>query len=243
MTIRVKTLVCCLWLSFLLAGRLFSQVQDRGPLSWMVLNGRYSLHKNMRLFAETQVRSAAIFKHYNYFELKGGGSYHIGPNFNALVGFGRYAGWQETGNFQLPLLQDEWRLWEEVALGQYVGRFRFEHRYRIEQRWLAVGFRNRFRYRLGLVLPLNRRRIADNTLYINALDEIFLGSEAPFFQRNRFVLGGGYRFTFLNVQANYLRQFDYSLSSSRARNYLQIVLLFDLGKPAEGSRDNPMPED
>ena len=57
------------------------------------------------------------------------------------------------------------------------------------------------------------------------------------------VLGGGYRFDFLNLQANYLRQFDYTPSSSRTRHYLQLALLFEFGRPSEGSRNNPMPED
>jgi Protein of unknown function (DUF2490) len=215
----------------------------QGPLNWVVLNARYRLGKDMRLFAEGQVRSAGTFSRFNYHELKGGGSFHIGPNFNGLVGFGNYQTYPETGTYLAPRTQNEWRLWEEVALGQFVGRLRFEHRYRIEQRWLTQGFRTRFRYRLGLVLPLNRKRIEDHTLYVNAYHELFMGPTAPYFERNRVVLGGGYRFDFLNLQLNYLRQFDYSLSGARTRHYMQVALLFEFGRPGEGARSNPMPED
>lgn len=230
-----------LWLCCWLAGAAVLRAQ--APLNWIVVNARYSVHERVRLFAETQVRSAGTFDRFNYHEIKGGSSYHIGPNFNLLGGIGRYQTWQETGNFQGPNLSLEFRMWEEAALGQFVGRFRIEHRYRVEQRWLTSGFRNRFRYRLGVVLPLNRKRIEAHTLYINAYDELFLGPTAPFFERNRFVLGGGYRFPIMNVQANYLRQFDYALSSRRTRHYFQVALLFEFGRPSEGSRSIPIPED
>jgi hypothetical protein len=227
-------LVCC-------GGRIDLIAQE--PLNWLTLNARLNLSPNVRVFGETQLRSAAFLQNFNYTELKGGGSYHIGPNFNLLLGGGRYNTWQETGNFVSPRSQAEWRMWVEATMGQFVGKFRFEHRYRIEQRWLIQGTRNRFRYRIGMIFPLNRRRIESQTLFLNAFNEIFLGPTAPFFERNRFVFGGGYRFTRLSIQANYLRQFDYSLAGSRTRNYFQLNFLIDLPGKSGGNKSLPLPED
>src|SRR5690606_3151688 len=69
------------------------------------------------------------------------------------------------------------------------GRVYFNHRYRLEQRWLenmqsngngeavreGFTYLNRARYRLMVSIPLNNNTIEPNTLFASVYDEIFLG--------------------------------------------------------------------
>jgi len=75
---------------------------------------------------------------------------------------------------------------------QYEKRLKFEYRYRAQQQWTSNGFRNRFRYRLNTILPLKKKKVEPKTFYLNASNEIFYTDRAPYFERNRLFLGGGY---------------------------------------------------
>ncbi|WP_420151487.1 DUF2490 domain-containing protein [Spirosoma sp.] len=148
-------------------------------------------------FAEIQARSNAMFKQYFYYELKGGISYDIDRNFTLMVAGGQYATYDYKDLSAGPL-NSEKRLWEQLIVNQYLSRLKFEHRYRIEQRWFtfrdgAESFRNRIRYRLNTFIPINNRTITDKTFFLSIYDEIFLNPIGPVFERNRFYAGIGYQ--------------------------------------------------
>ena len=177
-------------------------------------------------FAEVQVRTDAVFRHYFYNELKAGGTFDIDPNFTVAVAGGRYttSDYQDLGAGPLNV---EKRLWEQLTLTQYSHRLKLEHRYRVEQRWLAfrdgtTGFRQRFRYRLNGFLPLNKPAIAAGTVFLATYDEVFLNPRGPVFERNRLYLGVGYQFTaHFIAQAGYVNQANYNYQTSQGQFVLQ----------------------
>ncbi len=114
-------------------------------------------------------------------------------------------------------------------MNQYLRRMKFEHRYRVEQRWFKNDYRNRFRYRLNAVLPLNQFKVGPKTLYLASFNEIFLTNKAPYFERNRFFFGTGYQFTkFFTVQPGYVYQFDYRAERGLGKHFFQLTLTFDI---------------
>ena len=129
------------------------------------------------------------------------------------------------GNFKTPMINDETRVWEQVTMNQNISRVKFEHRFRAEQRFTYSGYRNRFRYRLGIIVPINKKTVEDNALFTYVYDELFFTDNAPYFERNRLSAGAGYKFnkTF-TLQAGFLNQFDYKINSELSQNYLQISL-------------------
>lgn len=166
-------------------------------------------------FAEVQARSNGLFRQFFYNELKGGISYDLDKNFTLTLAGGRYA----TYDFRdLPAgpLNTEGRLWQQLVINQFLARLRFEHRYRVEQRWFTFRdgthpFRNRIRYRLNAFLPLNGKSIAPGTFFLSVFDEIFLNPKGPVFERNRLYAGVGYQASaHWVVQVGWVNQTNYN---------------------------------
>ena len=208
----------------LLSNFAFSQNKDLG--SWHVVNAQLSLSNKWEAFAELQTRSNKFFDDFFYYEIKGGASYSINSNFSVLVGVGRYATYAGDGNFVKPFDNEEFRVWQQLTMNQYLDRLKIEHRYRAEQKWVTDGYRNRFRYRLNMMLPLNASKLLPGTFYLNAYDEIFLNNKATHFERNRFFAGAGYILTpVTTVQAGYVNQYNYALDKRGGKNFLQFSLI------------------
>ncbi|GAB3850965.1 hypothetical protein GCM10028822_17030 [Hymenobacter terrigena] len=179
-------------------------------------------------YAEAQARLNGVFSQYFYHELKAGVSYDIDPNFSVLVGGGRYvtADYQDLGAGPLNV---EKRLWQQLTLTQVTKRLKLEHRYRIEQRWLAFrndssAFRQRLRYRLNAFYPLNKPTITAGTWFLSAYDEIFLNPKGPVFERNRVYGGFGYQPTArLILQLGFVNQANYNLPTYRAGQFIPQI--------------------
>lgn len=197
--------------------------------TWNIVNVKTNLSNRWSLFGEAQIRSLKFYNHFHYYEYKAGASYNLSKNFSVLGGFGWYDTYSEGGTFKQPMVNDEFRTWIQVSMKQYLDRIKFEHRYRAEQRWTINGYRNRFRYRIQSVIPLNKQKLEKGALYAIAWNEIFFTNNAPYFERNRFLLGCGYEVADgLAIQTGFLNQFDYRLNDETGRNFFQIALLYEL---------------
>ncbi len=118
----------------------------------------------------------------------------------------------------------EHRVWQQFILTNKLSRLKFEHRYRVEQRWVNQQYRNRLRYRLMLFLPLNKPVIEKGSLFLAAYDEIFINTKQTFFDRNRLYGAVGYQLhKTTGVQLGILRQ----RVNDFGKFYLQIALVFN----------------
>jgi hypothetical protein len=204
-----------------------SQKNDFG--SWNVINTELTLSPRWGIYNELQLRSQSFYDNHFYYEVKGGVSYSLSKNFTFLLGIGKYITYSDEGSFKKPVTANEFRLWQQLTMNTYLERIKFEHRYRVEQRWFKTGYRNRFRYRLNMVLPLNNTKVEPKTFYVSAFDEIFLTNTAPYFERNRFFTGLGYQFSkTLSVQPGYVYQFDYRNNVGAGKHFFQLTLSIDL---------------
>jgi len=211
----------------------FSFAQNDKLGTWNIVNFKYNADQKWSVWAESQTRSQLFFNHFFYYEIKGGIGYSINKNFSFLFGTGRYATYSNDGNFKKPFANEEFRLWQQITMNQYLDRLKFEHRYRIEQRWLTNGgYRNRFRYRLNVVLPLKNKRLDPKTFYLTAFEEVFLTNKAPYFERNRIFGGFGYKFNNAFVlQPGYIYQFDYRADNTKSgKGFFQVALFIELEK-------------
>ncbi|RAJ92188.1 uncharacterized protein DUF2490 [Larkinella arboricola] len=204
-------------------------------------------------FVEGQLRANSLFDEFNYYEVKGGVSYDLGPAFSAMVATGRY----HTYNFRD--LNDgpqtlETRLWEQITMSQNVDRLKFEHRYRIEQRWFGEStpenitiqgrFRNRVRYRLNMMIPLNNESIKPKTVFVSIYDELFLNYKAPNLERNRVYAGLGYQLD-LNwiVQAGWVNQYDQAPVRTGSKNNVVLSVMYRFHRKNGGRDRLPSPMD
>ena len=233
---RNRKLLYVFILFFFASINLFTQ-----PLnSWNIVNVRLKFDKNWSGFIEGQLRSQRFYNDFNYYEVKGGINYNINDYFTATAGIGNYDTYTSGGNFVAPITQDELRTWLQFVIKAKLDRLRFEHRYRAEQRFIQTGYKNRFRYRFNMLVPLNAKTIKPGTVYAITSNEIFLTNKAPYFERNRLYAGVGYEINEqYAVQVGWLNQFDYKIESANTRNFLQILFSIDLDLRKTGLEREP----
>ncbi|MFN4315075.1 MAG: DUF2490 domain-containing protein [Chitinophagaceae bacterium] len=198
--------------------------------SWNVINTRITIAPRWEAFNELQLRSQSFYRNHFYHEVKGGISYFLNKNFSFLLGVGRYTTYSDPGSFSKPVTAQETRFWQQMTMNHYLSRLKFEHRYRIEQRWFNTGYRNRFRYRLNVAMPLNNStKIGPKVPYAIAFEELFLTNKEPYFERSRFFVGFGYQFNnFLGLQPGYVYQYDYRNGEGRGKHFFQLTLNIDI---------------
>ncbi|MBK7883620.1 MAG: DUF2490 domain-containing protein [Chitinophagaceae bacterium] len=175
------------------------------------------------------MRSLKFYNHFHYYEYKAGINYKAHSNITLTAAAGDYDTYKEGGNFIIPKNNDEFRLWSQVALSQPVWNLKIEQRYRAEFRFTSNGYRNRFRYRLGLSYPFGDDKKGYKPYQLTANNEIFFTTKEPYFERNRLSLSFNYKTSAAtSLQIGYLHQFDYKINDETGRDFLQLGLSFDL---------------
>jgi len=211
----------------LLGNSCFSQSFELG--SWNVLNIKYTHDEKWSVFGEAQLRSLKFYDDFHYYEYKFGVNLEIHKNVKLTLGAGSYQTYKEGGDFVLPKNNDEFRIWPQVIISQSVGKLKFEQRYRTELRFTSNGYRNRFRYRLGLSYPFGKARNEYKPFQISATNEIFFTNTEPYFERNRFLLTLNYKPSkATTIQVGYLHQFDYKINDETGKDFFQIGYFIEL---------------
>jgi Protein of unknown function (DUF2490) len=208
---------------------LFSFGQSSSLGSWNIVNVRYSINEKWSAFAEGQVRSLKFYDDFHYHEVKGGMNYKVYKNVVLTFAGGNYQTYKEGGNFVTPKNNNEMRLWPQLVLTQSIEKLRIEQRYRAEMRFTSSGYRNRFRYRIGVSYPLGKERDGYYPFQVGASNELFFTDKEPYFERNRLLFSFNYKpSTILSLQVGYLHQFDYKINDETGRDFLQVGIYFDL---------------
>jgi Protein of unknown function (DUF2490) len=203
---------------------LFSQLG-----SWNILTLRTDLSDRWSLSAEGQIRSLKFYDDFHYFEYKAGAYFNISETFSAGVLVGHYRTYSEGGTFFEPVQSNELRTCAQITMKQMVHRLKFEHRYRLEQRFTSNGYRNRFRYRVGLTIPLRNETKLKNSWSAVIWNELFLTNTAPYFERDRFFAGISLKVNkHILIQTGYVRQFDYNLTDEIGRDFFQIGFQYEI---------------
>ena len=215
--------------------------QTSGLGTWNVLTTKFTFNKKWSALAEVQARSQKFFDNFSYYEYKAGIGYNFPKSFSVLLAMGRYATFQPDGNFKTPNVT-EFRTWQQFVLTNNIGRVKIEHRYRIEQRFLSTGeYRNRFRYRLNAIVPLNNKEVKSKTFYTSVFNEVMVNNEGPYFEQNRIFLGLGYQFNNrVSVLAGYINRFDQSSAHiPQWKNFWQTNLIFSFDEFKSGRERHP----
>ena len=198
--------------------------------SWNIINLKYALSEKWSFFGEAQLRSLKFYDHFHYYEVKGGANYELKSGIRLTLGAGTYQTYSEGGDFVLPKNNDEFRIWPQVLLTQKIGKFKIEQRYRLENRFTSSGYRNRFRYRIGLTVPIYKTA-KDFSVSLNLSNELFFTDKEPYFERNRILGGFNIHLTKSSgIQMAYLHQFDYKINDEIGRDFFVIGYYFEFSK-------------
>ena len=202
--------------------------------SWNILNIKYNQNEKWSFFGEAQLRSLKFYNNFHYYEYKGGINLKIHKNVKLTLGAGSYQTYNEGGNFVLPKNNNEFRLWPQAVLFQSLGNFKIEQRYRSELRFTSNGYRNRFRYRLGVSYPFGKEQDNYKPFQISASNELFFTNTEPYFERNRMLVTLNYKPSkATTLQIGYLHQFDYKINDETGRDFIQLGYFIEIFKKSE----------
>lgn len=208
MRFLMRALILIMFVSLNLAAFAQQTGEDKAG-NWLMYFGTTKLSDRFSLHSELQVRLYEPFSNFNQLLPRIGLNYHFSPDAMGTAGYA----YIQTESFEKGALEttaSEHRLWEQFVLRNRVNRVLFEHRYRLEQRWITANdvsrYADRARYRLMVTIPLSNRELVPRTFFAALYDEIFLNiSDSPFDQ-NRLYLALGYKASqSISVQTGYLR--------------------------------------
>jgi hypothetical protein len=219
-----------------------TSVQTHG---WLNLFSTLRFSKEWSVHTEAQIRRSDFIASWQQLLLRAGINYHVSDNVTLTAGY-CYVGTYPYGGQPIRSFRPEHRPWEQVNVRHFEGPFEFQHRFRLEQRFLGnfeatpnqpeggSDYQNRVRYRCLITLPLEGERVKAGTWFVNAYDELFInfGETVGYnvFDQNRLGANIGYQFLPLaNVQLGFMNQTiqkanGYQLESN---NTLMVFLFYN----------------
>ena len=175
--------------------------------NWLMYFGTNKVSDKYSIHTEIQFRNHTITpNNTEQLLLRTGLNYHFSERATVTAGYAYIPSYIYDSEQKAPETEEH-RIWQQFILTNKIGRVKFEHRYRIEQRWVSQDYKNRFRYRLMLFIPLNKPKIVEKTLFLGLYDEVFVNSKETFFDRNRLYGALGYQFNKnVGMQAGMMHQ-------------------------------------
>lgn len=201
---------------------LFLAAQDSDLGVWYLLFGNKKLSDKVNWHHEVQYRNFNAIGDLEQLLLRTGIGYDLADNANILLGYG-FIRSENFINQVDKVVVNEHRIFQQLITKQNFNRFRLQHRYRFEQRFVEGDFRLRFRYFLGVNYSLWKEAEGPKEWYLSMYDEIFLNTVQNVFDRNRLYGGVGYRLNkSLRFEAGYMNQF----LANGNRDQLNFVCFF-----------------
>ena len=201
----------------------YSQKSEIG--NWFVYLGNQKINKKWNLHNEVQYRNYNFIVDTNQLLLRTGIGYNLTEDNNLLIGYGFINTQKYLPNSDQKVDTNEHRIYQQFITRQKIGKVFLQHRYRMEERFISNDFQLRLRYFFGINIPINKKTLDKNTIYLSSSNEIFMNLEKPLFDRNRlygalgFVINKNFK-----VEAGIMAQ---TLENSN-RNQFQIVIFNNL---------------
>ncbi len=197
--------------------------------SWTMLFGQVRFHDKWSIHTEAQYRDYGILAESEQILLRSGINFHYSPTAILTAGYARITNYPYDSELIQTPSASENRSWQQFLMRNSIGRFSFEHRYRLEQRWIQSNNNNRYldrmRYLLRVTVPLNKKEVEKNTLFLSFYDEVFIHFSSTPFDRNRLYGAIGYQFLpNANLQAGYLAQ----TVGNATKSYLQFAVFYNI---------------
>ncbi len=219
---RNNFIIILLILLCLLPASLAAQQDETG--NWLMYFGTNRISEKFSIHTEFQYRNHTIASLDTEQLLpRIGLNYHFSKKATVTVGYAYIPSYTFESEQTSPETEEH-RIWQQFILTNKIGRVKFEHRYRLEQRFVNKDYKNRFRYRLMLFIPLNKPKIETGTLFLGLYDEVFINDKKSFFDRNRLYGGLGYQVNKnSSVQTGLLRQ----QVTNFEKYYLQFAVVYN----------------
>ena len=186
-----------------------SIAQESSLGNWLIYIGNKKLNSKWSIHNEVQYRNYNAIGDLEQLLLRTGIGYNLTENNNnILFGYGYILSENYIGDSDDKISVNEHRIFQQFTTKQSLWKVKLSHRYRFEQRFVESDFKMRFRYFLGLNIPLQYKDDGKNPLYLSAYNEIFLNTKSAVFDRNRVYAGLGYKINDnIKIELGYMNQF------------------------------------
>ena len=204
-----------------------SLAQDAGDElgSWLMYFGQNRIGARSSIHTEAQVRFWETAQNYNQLLIRVGYNWDINSQ-NMVTGGYAFINTEPFTNDGSE--SNEHRLWQQFIQRADAGRVDFEHRFRLEERWIkdnsGTEFEGRARYRFLLAINLGNPERSKS--YISLYDEIFINLQGEHFDQNRLYGAYGYR---VDQRSRFEVGFLWNSFPDEARGRLQFAYFFSAG--------------
>lgn len=214
----------CFLLVLFLSTNVNAQSTDTG--NWFLYFGNQKINNRWNWHNEVQYRNYNFAGDLEQLLLRTGIGYNLSENNNnLLLGYAYVHSEPYVAGTDEKLNTTEHRIFQQFITKQQFGRVNIQHRYRFEQRFIEEDFKMRARYFLSLNVPINKKEMEKNAVYASAYNEIFINTEANYFDRDRIYGGIGYCFNKnFKVEAGIMTQ----ILSNSSRTQFQIMFFNSL---------------
>lgn len=164
------------------------------------------------MYTEGHLRRAGLGEHAQQLLLRPAVNFHLNDPVLLTLGYSYYEN-HPYGAHPIRFANHEHHVYQQVQLTQPIGRVGVQHRFRMEERFIArivpsaddpdagvldrYVYQSRFRYRLWVTVPLNRPKVEPGAFTANVYDEVFLrfgdSERLDLVQQNRISLLLGYQ--------------------------------------------------
>ncbi|MBK7271196.1 MAG: DUF2490 domain-containing protein [Flavobacteriales bacterium] len=174
---------------FLASGLFAQRVEDPNANLWVSHWGDQRFSEHWSFHTEAHWRRADLGATAQQLLLRPAINYHLNEQVMCTLGYSYYENYP-YGEYPIRFGNWEHHLFQQVQLGQSIGRVRLGHRFRMEERFIArllpqavdpsegefdgYGYQSRFRYRVWLTLPLGHEKVEPGVFTANLYDEVFL---------------------------------------------------------------------
>lgn len=213
--------------------------------AWLAFTGINPISAKWRLLTEVQIRQYDAGRQPMQRFFRTGLLRVLTPGTRAGAGY-LFAHTYPPEEF-VPIVTrfSEHRMFEQFDMNATTGRFAWNHRYRLEQRWLerlgttgadsakhlGWNYSNRFRYMARLTTAPGGGAPKDGKPYFTAYDEIFLSFgrivRYNVFDQNRAFAGVGYQWSpKIRAELGYMNQFVLRSNGTDAERNHTLLLAF-----------------
>lgn len=199
----------------------FAQSNKIETGNWFGYFANVPLYKKLGFMGDIQYRNRTMIADPENVTFRAGLDYKFNNNMKTAAGYAYILNFKNDTNV---LRSYENRIWEQFVFSKYFGRFYFDNRLRLEQRWITgqeTNYVNRIRYKLQVFIPINKPTFEPGTFFLSVYDEVFIRQTDSPFDQNRLYGAMGIQISkILSVQLGYLNQ----TTQNNSRNYLQVLV-------------------
>jgi hypothetical protein len=197
----LATIILAIGLFGMMTGMVRAEDGEDKLGNWMGLVSTVRFSDHWSIFGQGEVRFWEPASNLNEILWRFAGHYDINPIAMVGLGYVRVDTWPYDDDDGDGRVREENRLYQQFAMKQAWARARFEHRFRLEQRWFPKNdgdsYSNRARYRMQVTVPLTHATMQPGVYFMNVFNETFLNFDGGDreFDQNRLVVAGGHQFT------------------------------------------------